>query len=212
MLSEWADEIPLDVVHLDIRSRWVAPGPDGVYPVQFQCPFVGCEATFLNASDCDRHVTVQKHPKKRQGDAKNWLCRGRHTRVLYKKEGNEMVILLTMGVIICDKPLTFKTIHNSGQLEVCCIYAIVWRLTKINLHNVEWKRNWEMMSAFTSLTSGWQHFYFPGWSEAAHQCQPPPQEAWMPPMWLHNKPCRPPRPPHQEEAQGPTTTFSLSLF
>ena len=68
------------------------------------------------------------------------------------------------------------------------------------------------MSAFTSLTSGWQHFYFPGWSEAAHQCQPPPQEAWMPPMWLHNKPCRPPRPPHQEEARGPTTTFSLSLF
>ena len=125
MLSEWADEIPLDVVHLGIRSRWVAPGPHGVYSVQFQCPFVGCEATFLNASDCDRHVTVQKNPKKRQGDAKNWLCRGRHTRVLYKKEGNEMVILLTMGVIICDKPFTFKTIHNSGQLEVCCIYAIV---------------------------------------------------------------------------------------
>ena len=56
-------------------------------------PFDGFEATFSNASDCDRHVTVQKHPKKRQGDAKNWLCRGRHTRVLYKKEGNEMVIL-----------------------------------------------------------------------------------------------------------------------
>ena len=65
MLTEWEDEIPQDVAHLDIRSRWVAPGPDGVYPIQFQCPFDGCEATFSNASDYDRHVTVQKHPKKR---------------------------------------------------------------------------------------------------------------------------------------------------
>ena len=108
MLTECEDEISQDVAHLGIRSRLVAPGPDGVYPVQFQCLFDGCEATFSNASDCDRHVTVQKHPKKRQGDAKNWLCRGRHTRVLYKKEGNEMVILLTMKVMMCDKQFTFK--------------------------------------------------------------------------------------------------------
>ena len=86
MLTEWEDDILLDVPHLDISSRWVAPGPDEVCPAHFQCPFDGCEAAFSNASDCDRHVTLQKHPKKRQGDAKNWLCRGRHTRVLHKKK------------------------------------------------------------------------------------------------------------------------------
>ena len=86
MLTEWEDDILLDVAHLDISSRWVAPGPDEVCPAHFQCPFDGCEAAFSNASDCDRHVTVQKHPKKRQGDAKNWLCQGRHTRVLHKKK------------------------------------------------------------------------------------------------------------------------------
>ena len=36
-----------------------------------------------------------------------------------------MVIFLTMEVKICDKPFTFKSIRNSGKLEVCCIYAIV---------------------------------------------------------------------------------------
>ena len=125
MLTEWEDEIPQDVAHLNIRSRWVAPGPDRVNPLWSRCPFDGCEATFSNASDFDRHVTVQKHPKKKQGDAKNWLSRGRHTRVLYKKEGNEMVILLTVGVMICDKPFTFKSMRYFGKLEVCCIYAIV---------------------------------------------------------------------------------------
>ena len=50
-----------------------------------------------------------------------------------KKEGNEMVILLTMGVMICDKPFTFKSMRNSGKLEVCCIYAIVWRQNQFAL-------------------------------------------------------------------------------
>jgi len=121
MLTEREDEIPQDVAPLDIRSRRVAPRPDGVYPVQFQCPFDGCEATFSNASDCDRHVTVQKHPKKRQGMPRTGFAKVGILEYCTKKKEMRM----TMGVMICDNPFTFKSIRNSGKLQVCCIYAIV---------------------------------------------------------------------------------------
>ena len=75
LLREWQAEggRPL---HLDPRSRWVAP--EGVtFPSQMQCPFRDCEVAVNTHTEMVSHVEVVGQPKTHQGNAKNWICSGK---------------------------------------------------------------------------------------------------------------------------------------
>lgn len=74
LLEEWERiHTPL---HLDPRSRWVAPEGNS-FAATLTCPFLGCGTSVTTSLAMQGHVKSAGHPTKKQGEEKNWVCKGK---------------------------------------------------------------------------------------------------------------------------------------